>query len=784
MSLTEKITTGIAKLVWSAMKTHVDSHVKDFLTKRRIERSVEEAVDRVVVELERFLVYEVREENQRALVVEQCLLELQPLVLKPETLFRGSLDGQRIFDQLYPNEQYPQAIREERLDAVWALFVPRILALLCKLALAIEEWRIEGWREGFRRLDEVAQQLAKLQVEIDTMVRRPSERSDELFERVRRLRRQRRELRVEVTGLGGEAPSTVQLDAMFVHPIFRHQSDKVKSRIMTEANVATGALLQKRGRSVIIAGPGAGKTTWTKWVERTIEARSEPMIVVRIELRQHSSGFPSIHKIVKDEAGSHLAEELDADILRTWFDSGRVHAVIDGLDELIPATRESALAWLTGLGESIGSGAVVITSRPLTTDHLDRLASPTWTTWHLMPFDQERVCDYIERWYKHAPLLPEAERKVDARALAREWSMDSTLRNLTGNPLLLSTLLTVHHVDGALPQGRARLYQRYLDGMLGSWDARRKVDAPRVRLDVTAQRWILRNIAIFMNASGHDAVEESELEPVVAKALSTSEIKASATDVLAQLRERSGLLIGPGTWSFSHKSIGEFLLAEAIIEGNLSTSGGGRLDRMWLYSKRHEDRLNVAFFLWAGLAPASDLEAMISILLSGSYDDQVLGLGLANDQFFRIGGSCRIQVGAAMARLTPPSGKNDSSTWVFPVQGSDNLPHDLPTGEVELRGVSDYETSSSLLNKLASSSAISWSDVKTHSGPARDWLWITGPRPACWYETEDGQPPPSTQIENPKRLVATGCMVSSDKRSPGPRDRRRLHRQCQVTTSE
>jgi hypothetical protein len=71
---------------------------------------------------------------------------------------------------------------------------------------------------------------------------------------------------------------------------------------MTEASFATGELLRMRSRSVIIAGPGAGKTTWTKRAERVIEARSEPALVVRIELRQHSLGFPSIHKMVRDEA--------------------------------------------------------------------------------------------------------------------------------------------------------------------------------------------------------------------------------------------------------------------------------------------------------------------------------------------------------------------------------------------------------------------------------------------------------------------------------------------------
>lgn len=743
MPLTETITTGLFELVWSAIQTQVDQNLNDFLTKRRIRRAVEHAVDHVVVELERFLRHEVREESRRTLVIEQCLLELRPLLLEPQRLFRGSLDGQRIFEQLYP-EEYPEAIRHERLESVWALFVPRVLALVCKLSLATEEWRVEGWRENFRRLDEVALQLVNLQAEIDEMVRHPGARSDELFERVRRLRRQRRELRVEVSGLGGEAPSTAQLGVMFVHPLFQEQAKGGMTPVIGDADMATSALLSKRGRSVVIAGPGAGKTTWTKWIERVVESRPAPLMVVRVELRRHSSSFPSIHQMVKDEAGPHLAEDLQPDVLRAWFNSGRIHVLVDGLDEIIPVLRDAALVWLAGLDESIGDGAIVVTSRPLTTDHIEQLFTSRRRTWQLLPFDEPRVCEYIERWYRYAPLLPESARLVDAEALAAEWSRDSTLKDLTANPLLLSTLLTVHHVDGTLPQGRAKLYQRYLDGMLGSWDARRKVDAPRVRLDAITQRWILRNIAIFMNTVGRDAIEETDIEPVVHRALSATSVQASAAEVLAQLRERSGLLVGPGTWSFSHKSIGEFLLAEAIIEGNLPGGGGERLDRMWLYRRRLEDRLNATFFLWAGLVSASDLEAMIDVLLRGDYDDQLLGLGLANDQFFRLSTSFKLSVGSAIVKLPrPPSGSSDGQTfWPLAITGHDSL----PSGQIRLRSVSNYEYSNNLINKLYLAEAIDWADVKIHSGPARDWLWIAGPRPACWHELEDGQPPPPPDL--------------------------------------
>jgi hypothetical protein len=280
------------------------------------------------------------------------------------------------------------------------------------------------------------------------------------------------------------------------------------------------------------------------------------------------------------------------------------------------------------------------------------------------------------------------------------------------------------------------------------------------------QRRILRDIAIFMNISARDAVEEAEIEQVVAQALRAGAVQAAALDVLEQLRERSGLLIGPGIWSFAHKSIGEFLLAEAIVEGNLTIGKGERLDRMWLYQRRHEDRLNTTLFLWAGLVPASDLESTIWMLLKGSDDDRLLGLGLAYDQFQRLDNACYRGMAIALARM-PRIKSGINPYWAVPFI---KPPHSPPSGDLSLRCVSGYVDSSQLLNRLTQIDAISWDDVKDYQGPARDWLWISGRRPAWWYEAEDNTktpaPPDSADPDNWWVLAVWDCLETIS-RFPG-----------------
>jgi len=107
---------------------------------------------------------------------------------------------------------------------------------------------------------------------------------------------------------------------------------------------------------------------------------------------------------------------------------------------------------------------------------------------------------------------------------------------------------------------------------------------------------------------------------------------ADTLKVLDSLRERSGLIIGPGSYSFSHKSVGEFLVARAICDGDRMVNGQ-KLDRFLLNRERSNDRwLNVIYF-WAGSAPVAEVQSFIEAL--DDVKDLALRLGLLWDQMDR-----------------------------------------------------------------------------------------------------------------------------------------------------
>ena len=104
-----------------------------FFEQRRIKRRVEDATAEVVEPLLTFLSNEGVSEDKQRRLIQTCIDELQPFTKRPERLFQGSLDGQKIFDELYAGRELPQTVTEDGLRDVYTLLFPRIATLLCRI---------------------------------------------------------------------------------------------------------------------------------------------------------------------------------------------------------------------------------------------------------------------------------------------------------------------------------------------------------------------------------------------------------------------------------------------------------------------------------------------------------------------------------------------------------------------------------------------------------------------------------------------------------------------------
>jgi NACHT domain len=725
------ITNLLSSVIYDVTKSQLDP-----FKRRKIQRKIEDAIDEVVKPLLPFLENEHISEDKQRRLIETCAEEIRPLMTEPEKLFRGSLDGQKIFDNLYQDNSLPEVVVEDGLKDVYTILFPRIATIICKIPATVKDWESEAWSENFRRLDDLANDLGTLFQKVDELATSADRNADALLTKVRQAVSQKIGLELDITGLRGNKPTAGKFDDFFVHPLIEEairteeEAKKRSIRVLENGNDSYKQLTLAKRRSIVIGQPGMGKSIEAKWLQRKALSSSWDGLCVRIELRRFSAtdNLLSLHDLIRDTAGQHLAEELTIDRISQWVNNTKVIFILDGFDEIRPSDRDRIYEWICDLSIAAPSCPILVTSRPLTTDHLDRF-DRHWLHWNICPFDRERIIDYIQRWYEHTPLLEDGNREIDPLELADAWAQDPTLAPLTGNPLLLSTLLMVHHLDGKLPSGRSELYRRYVDGMLGLWDDRRKV-VTSLQISLEQKHQLLRGFALQMFLQQQDQIDETAALELMHRLLDGLNIRESEEDVLAGLRERSSLIIGPGIYSFVHKSVLEFLVAECVVQGDQKNESGCRIDRLTLFEHRNDDRWNTVIFLWSGLAPVSDVESFIQQCIEVEIWD--LAYGILSDQYERFSKEVRrnfimkilldnpnlekYRHNVGFSRLYKKEDGNDFEFSTF-------LDFEFPT--FRLRGVaSDRIIFDRLLKLMIRNEDLIWSDARYVNDSTLTYLWI------------------------------------------------------------
>ena len=262
-------------------------------------------------------------------LLQTCVDELKPLSEKPEQLFQGSLNGQKIFESLYAERPLPEVVIEDDLKAAYILLCPRVAELLCKVPAAIKEWESLAWAENYRRLDDLTNELRALFIKVDELKNLPEHQADEMLARVRRAVTQKIGLEMDITGLRGDQPYSGKLSEFFVHPAIQELHDREEQpRILAQAAESFAEFSRPGQRSIIIGAAGAGKSTWTRWLQRETLNSNWLGLGMRTELRAYTGKpLPSFYDLVREAAGKHLAEELTTEVISRWVKptTARVH---------------------------------------------------------------------------------------------------------------------------------------------------------------------------------------------------------------------------------------------------------------------------------------------------------------------------------------------------------------------------------------------------------------------------------------------------------------------------
>lgn len=311
--------------------------------------------------------------------------------------------------------------------------------------------------------------------------------------------------------------------------------------------------------------------------------------------------------------------------LQARLEEGGVIVMLDGLDEIADDTRRAWAAQAAALFQSrFPRSRVVLTSRIYA--YRDRCELPppfqVVTLQQLDPGDQD---NFIQRWYRAALLVGSAMIDAEQESVAVERARDLVvalerrprLREIGGNPLLLTLMALVQQGRYRLPQQRARLYEECLLLLLEQWeqrlDERSGLAATLGIPDQTDRLALIQPVAYQLQATGREEASQSEVrEWLTRRFLTLAQNDVSRADALidrflAFLEGRSGLLIARDIhdrYAFPHKTFQEYLAARDLIYREVA--------RREVTAKRHNPTWREVILLVVGhqVASGRPLEAV------------------------------------------------------------------------------------------------------------------------------------------------------------------------------
>ncbi len=357
---------------------------------------------------------------------------------------------------------------------------------------------------------------------------------------------------------------------------------------------------------VLLGDPGSGKTTFLNHLTLCLALYKKDgaaCLLADCWPQEYASLLPipvvlrdfaiSLTNIKEPAAPGHLwdfirtrleAQRLGfcAAALEKGLEQGEVVVLLDGLDEIPDLSKRQFIQdAIVACATRYENSRFIITCRVLSyQDRQWQLDSQLFPVFELASFDASKRDDFIVAWYNDLCRIHVVQSVEEAQRLTRRLQQAikrPDLRQLAGNPLLLTVMALVNTHKGRLPDARALLYEETVDLLLWRWEEVKGIgeqkqtrlqellhEVGRADIDLKKVLWQVAYDAHRKSEGSEDDsladISEWELLKSFA-ALHPTDSKDWAQQLINIMKMRAGLLLErePGVYFFPHRTFQEYL---------------------------------------------------------------------------------------------------------------------------------------------------------------------------------------------------------------------------------
>jgi predicted NACHT family NTPase/DNA-binding XRE family transcriptional regulator len=327
--------------------------------------------------------------------------------------------------------------------------------------------------------------------------------------------------------------------------------------------------VEKHPRLMVLGKPGAGKTTFLKYlamqcVAGGLAAEKVPFFVTLKDFAEEEA--PSLVEYLV----RLLPKGLTGETVERLLGEGRSLVLLDGLDEVREEDTKRVIREMRETSDRFGASQFVVTCRIAAKEY----TFERFTEVEVSDFDQPQIEAFVGNWFR----AKNDSLKID-RFLKR-LEEEKPLRELATSPLLLTLLCLVFGEEGDFPSNRSYLYSQGIRILLKKWDAQRNIqrDDHYKRLDLQRRLDLLSYVALKTFQEKEYFVKQRRIEAYIAEFIENLQdidphpesLRCDSEIMLRTIQAQQGLLVeqARGIYSFSHLIFQEYLAAREIFETN------------------------------------------------------------------------------------------------------------------------------------------------------------------------------------------------------------------------